>query len=169
MRFPAVVLLCVVALVGCGADGPEPRPTPSAPTATSTPTPDPEPTPTEPVTFDDEEGLVRGDTVDLPGAPAEFESFLASELAAARADSPGDCGAPEYRVTAVDPGGWAAGTFFRARCDGYAVLWAADPAWSEVWSGQTLYDCATLERHRFPTAVAGTSCFDGTAQVTYPR
>ncbi|MET0448074.1 MAG: hypothetical protein ABW004_06690 [Aeromicrobium sp.] len=156
---------------------PEPEPTKTTPSATPTPTPAVTTTATDLPTGtlidygnSDENGAtiaVAADTGKLAGSPADFKSFIASQLAAA---TPGEgcTEQPQMYVTRVDTGGWALGGYFIPQCGGYAALWAKSKgSWQEVWSGQSLVECTTLTKYGFPAAVAGGECLDGDKTVDY--
>lgn len=172
MRRVAAALTAAIALLAtsaCSDDAPSGED--GSPTASSStpeaPTPEPPPEDVEVITYGDG-GIVTSDAdVDgLNDAPADFATFLKAAL---KKDA-GDCGDPQYRVMALAPEGWATGNYFAEQCGGSAVLWTkADGTWVEAWSGQTLYPCDVLEKYRFPTEIAGETCDDGKAEVTYPR
>jgi hypothetical protein len=118
----------------------------------------------------DDEGVVlstAADAAKLTGAPADFTSFITAELASA---TPGEgcTEAPQIYVSRVDTGGWARGGYFIPQCGGYATLWAkTGGGWKDVWSGQSLVECATLEQFKIPARIAGGSCLQGDETVTY--
>lgn len=107
------------------------------------------------------------DTGRLTGAPADFKTFIAAELAKGSTDV--SCTEkPQISVDMVDTGGWARGGYFVPQCGGYAALWAkSDGSWKSVWSGQSLVDCATLTSFAFPVRVVGGQCLEGQDAVTY--
>ncbi|MET0930620.1 MAG: hypothetical protein ABWX74_13955 [Aeromicrobium sp.] len=174
------------------SDTAEPVATTDAPTTGTTTTPSAEPSTTAPsatpapaVTTtttkvptgtlidygnSDENGAtitVETDTGKLAGSPADFKTFIAGQLAAAKADE-GCTEKPQIYVTRVDTGGWALGGHFVPQCGGYTTLWAkSGGSWKDVWSGQSLVDCATLTKYRFPARVAGDECLDGDTTVDY--
>lgn len=181
-------------LAGCGGSEEAPdvtRPSAEPPAATATPapttpapsasTPEPTPTATTPtaakpmgklVDYEttDEDGAtiaVAADTSKLTGAPADFKTFIAGQLGKTSPDE-GCTEPPQIYVSRIDTGGWARGGHFIPQCGGYATLWAkSDGAWRDVWSGQSLVDCTTLERFGFPARVAGDSCLNGEDAVAY--
>lgn len=175
-----VSLCLLLVLVGCGRGGDDtdasPTPRPSAPATTATPAPSPDATqetqePADPdappIEFDGGndaggDGVVTGpgDTSALPGAPADFRTFIGQEVGRLRAEAGDRCrNDPRIRVDRVQAGGWAAGGVTTPECGGYAVLWArTGNQWSQVWSGQQLVDCGTLERFDFPVSVVGDQC-----------
>lgn len=171
----AVAILLLTA--GCGgSDEPEDAgddPTTSpAPTATTTPataptlTATPTPTQATPASTlidygDDGITVARGaDTAKLEGAPQDFKAFIAADLQRQQDTKDDVCAKkPEIHVERVDTRGWAAGGTFIPQCGGNANLWAkVAGGWREVWGGQTLPDCAVLEKFRFPATVGGTQC-----------
>nr|MCW2728376.1 hypothetical protein [Aeromicrobium sp.] len=195
-RTPALAALTttVVLLLGaCGASDDEPAasaPTPStaapssaSPTATpvaATTTPAPTPSTTAPtaaaptgklISYETEDGGVMitraSDTGKLTGAPSDFKAFIARELEDA-APEEGCTEKPQISVDRLDTGGWARGGHFIPQCGGYATLWArSGGSWQAVWSGQSLVECSTLTKHRFPARVAGKQCLEGDATVPY--
>lgn len=152
-----------------------PSPTPSAsttpaPTATtSTPT---AAAPTgKLISYQTEDGgamiTQASDTAKLEGAPGDFKAFIARELADAEPEQ-GCTEKPQISVDLLDTGGWARGGHFVPQCGGYATLWAkSQGGWQAVWSGQSLVECSTLTKHRFPARVAGKQCLDGDDAVPY--
>ena len=177
-----------------GSEGPaaDPETTSTAPAATSEPTAPTtsEPTTTEPTddataaqptkaaptgklldyeTGDDDGATITtaADTSKLTGAPADFKAFIGARLSSADAGE-GCTEAPQIYVSRVDTGGWARGGYFIPQCGGYAALWAkSGGAWTEVWSGQSLVECATLEKYKVPARVAGAQCLKGEDAVDY--
>jgi hypothetical protein len=119
---------------------------------------------------DDESGVVLTTAADasrLTGAPADFRTFVTGQLAAA---TPGEgcTEKPQLYVSRIHTGGWASGGYFIPQCGGYATLWAkSGGAWKDVWSGQSLVECSTLTKYRFPASIAGPSCLEGDATVDY--
>lgn len=187
MRRSLIALAALTLVVtGCGRGDDDtdtsPRPTASTPTASATPsasatpttpaeeTPDPD---APPVDYRDEGGALvtgSGDSGALAGAPRDFSDFVTTELARLRATGLEGCSNdPQIRVDSVAGGGWASGGVTAPECGGYAVLWArSGDRWAQVWSGQELVDCGTLQRYDFPVSVVGTQCLaqNGTA-ATY--
>ncbi|WP_157432690.1 hypothetical protein [Aeromicrobium sp. Root472D3] len=187
----ALATSTVLMLGACGSDGDAQTAAPStstdSPTATDAPTtPAPtrtsttrEPSPTEttkepavkPGTFIDyeavdEDGITIAavsDTSKLSGAPLDFKTFIAASIAKQSADGVEGCTeAPRITVTQLDTGGWARGAYSAPGCGGSAVLWAkSGGAWTQAWTGQSLVDCATLERYDFPSRLAGSTCDAG--------
>lgn len=154
-----------------------PAPTQPAPSAT-TPTPTATtPTAARPIgtlidyETTDEDGAtiaVAADTSKLTGAPADFKTFIAGELTKTPSTDEGCTEPPQIYVARVATGGWARGGYFIPQCGGYATLWAkSNGAWQDVWRGQSLVDCATLQRFAFPARVAGDTCLDGEDAVAY--
>lgn len=181
-------LTATLLIAGCSSgssdDGPvESNPTPTAaPTTSASATPSPSgsatPTPKRDIgtvvdyETEDESGIIvttAADAKNLRGSPADFTAFVAAELARSQAEVDAGCPVPpQLYVARLATGGWASGGYFVPQCGGYAALWAkADGAWKEVWSGQQLVDCATLEKHAFPAVVSGGSCLKGDATVDY--
>lgn len=157
-----------------------PATTPTSAPTTSTPaTPTPKPVTPAAGTLlnyenDNDDGIVvttAADTANLKGAPADFKTFVAAELARTSAGIDKNCPEkPQIYVSRLATGGWAAGGYFIPQCGGYAALWAKpNGAWKEVWSGQELVSCATLTKYAFPASISGTSCLDGDKAVKYPR
>lgn len=170
----ASILLLSPLLAACGSGDDDPAPTPSASstTASATPTPSvssspsstaaPTADPADPVRYDEGEGTVDApDGADrLPGAPEDFRAFLKKQIEAGAVSNGCDDGV-QVTVDVLRPDGWARGSVFEKSCGGYGVLWArVDGDWREVWSGQSLVECAVLERYRFPADVAGDQCYD---------
>lgn len=193
-RMIAVLAGTMLALSACGSsdgtsDAAEPsaetpttttaaptRATPSATTATPTPkatastTPRPMGDLLDYETADEDGAMitVAADTGKLTGAPGDFKSFIAGELTKKSSVDEGCTEPPQIYVSRIDTGGWARGGHFIPQCGGYATLWAkSGGSWKDVWSGQSLVDCETLERFAFPVRVAGDSCLDGEEAVTY--
>jgi len=109
------------------------------------------------------------DTARLTGAPADFKTFIAAELATSSTDE-GCTEAPQISVDLLDTGGWARGGHFIPQCGGYATLWAkSGGTWKDVWGGQSLVECSTLEQYAFPARVAGDQCLKGDDAVAYTR
>lgn len=157
---------------------PAPAPSPTKPSVTkTTPTPSASPTAAKPtgrlIDYEtaDESGATittAADTSKLTGAPADFKSFIASQLGKKPAIDDGCTELPQIYVSRVDTGGWARGGAFIPQCGGYATLWAkSNGGWQGVWSGQSLVDCKTLNRFKFPARVAGDSCLNGEDAVVY--
>lgn len=185
MKRPLISLAALALVVtGCGrGDDTDTLPDPSfaTPSATTSSPATPEPTtpvdeaqdPDAPPTDFREEGGVlvtgSGDASDLAGAPADFGTFVTRELARLRTTGIDGCSNdPQIRVDTVQGAGWAAGGVTAPECGGYAVLWArTGNQWSQVWSGQELVDCGTLQRYGFPVSVVGTQCLgpNGTAST----
>lgn len=149
-------------------------PAPSATTATPTAT---TPTPARPagqlIDYEtaDEDGAtitIAADTSKLTGAPADFKSFIAGELTKKSSVDEGCTEPPQIYVSRLDTGGWARGGHFIPQCGGYATLWAkSGGVWKDVWGGQSLVDCETLNRYKFPARVAGDTCLTGEDAVPY--
>lgn len=171
-------------LTACGSDQPEASdptsssPTTAEPTTPATSGPDATTTPDAPAgqlldyETDDANGVsitTAADTAKLTGAPADFKAFIASELAKAQSTTDDVCTEkPQIYVSRLDTGGWAAGGHFVPQCGGNATLWAKPGGtWQEVWSGQELTDCATLEKYEFPADVVGGTCLDGEDERPY--
>jgi hypothetical protein len=107
------------------------------------------------------------DTAKLTGAPADFKSFVAAELTRGTVEQ-GCTEKPQISVDLIDTGGWARGGHFTPECGGYATLWAkSGGTWREAWSGQSLVECSTLTKFRFPARVAGKQCLQGDDAVAY--
>ncbi|MGA8988550.1 hypothetical protein [Aeromicrobium sp.] len=171
----AITLLLMAA--GCGS-GPSDskQDTPATVSTTTAAAPAPEPTGTtttvpDVVDYGDDEVTVAqpDDTARLTGAPDDFTAFIRRELARQRASKDDVCTEePEIHVARVDPSGWAAGGTFIPQCGGNAVLWAkVAGTWKEVWAGQTLPDCATLKKYRFPAAIAQKTCTQGDEEIPF--
>lgn len=159
-----------------------PAPAQPAPSSSTTPKPKPTPSATTPAAAKpigtlidyettDEDGAtiaVAADTSKLTGAPADFKTFIAGELTRKPSTDESCTEPPQIYVARIATGGWARGGYFIPQCGGYATLWAkSNGAWQGVWSGQSLVDCATLERFAFPARVAGDTCLDGEEAVAY--
>lgn len=173
----ALAILLLTA--GCGgSDEPKGSDDPTTAPATTTPTPTvttattaaptTTPTPTQPTKAstlidygDDEITVARAaDVAKLTGAPQDFKDFIVADLQRQQDTKDEVCTKrPEIHVGKVDTRGWAAGGIFIPQCGGNAALWAkVAGGWREVWGGQTLPDCAVLEKYRFPSGVAGSEC-----------
>ena len=173
----AITLLLLTA--GCGgsddpkAQDPTTTPAPTATTTTAATTPTPSPTtttttaaPASTVIDYGDDGITvarAADAAKLTGAPQDFKAFVVADLQRQQDTKDEVCTErPEIHVAKVDTKGWAAGGVFIPQCGGNAALWAKIAGgWREVWGGQTLPDCAVLEKYRFPASVAGAEC--GTA------
>ncbi|MCW2841016.1 MAG: hypothetical protein JWR55_2499 [Aeromicrobium sp.] len=186
----------LILLAGCGSDS-DPAASPTegtgattsaaSPTGRAAPTKKPATTRSTPVVTtvpttpgpagkvidyetDDESGVVLTTAADasrLSGAPSDFRTFVTGQLAAA---TPGEgcTEKPQLYVSRIHTGGWASGGYFIPQCGGYATLWAkSGGAWTDVWSGQSLVECSTLEKYQFPVAIAGPSCLEGDETVDY--
>ena len=193
----ALATSTVLLLGACGSDGDDDRadptaspsspttsaaPTTKAPTATAkTPRPSPTATteepPAKPGTYLDyeavnEDGITiaaASDVSKLSGAPLDFKTFIAASIAKQAAQGVEGCTeAPQINVTQIDTGGWARGSYFIPGCGGSAVLWAkSGGSWQQAWTGQSLVDCATLERYDFPSRLAGSTCEAGGDSKAY--
>jgi hypothetical protein len=158
----AIAILLLTA--GCGGSD-EPKESPSGP-ATGTAATTTAPTrATDASTLIDygDDGITVADPADvdeLTGAPEDFKAFIVADLQRQQDSKDDVCTEePEIHVAKVETRGWAAGGSFIPQCGGNATLWAkAADGWQEVWGGQTLPDCAILEKYRFPASVAGTEC-----------
>lgn len=195
IRALVAVAGCFVVVTGCAgsdpdnnatSDGARPTtatrtvpatsPTPSAsPTLSATSEPTASPTP-KVVTYetDDKAGVTvtePGQKSQIADASESFSTFLDRQLERAINNRDRVCPEPpQVYVNKVAPEGWASGGYFVPQCGGYAALWAVSKgSWREVWTGQELVDCQTLERYKFPAAIAGTACMDGDESVQYPR
>ena len=176
-RTPLVAIAILSITAGCGGsdepDGTAGETTTSPTTATTStatpPTPTPAPTTTAPgstlIDYGDDQVTVASaaDVAKLTGAPADFKSFIVADLQRQQDTKDDVCTEkPEIHVSRIDTRGWAAGGSFIPQCGGNATLWAkVAGGWREVWGGQTLPDCAVLEKYRFPASVGGKEC--GTA------
>lgn len=110
---------------------------------------------------DDEISVTRAaDATKLTGAPKDFKEFIVTDLARQQSVKDDACTEkPEIHVAKIDTRGWAAGGSFIPQCGGNATLWArTGGTWKEVWAGQTLPDCKTLDKYRFPASVVGKEC-----------
>jgi len=107
------------------------------------------------------------DIVKLTGAPADFKTFIAGELAAATPEE-GCTEMPQISVDLIDTGGWARGGHFTPQCGGYATLWAkSGGTWKDVWGGQSLVECSTLTKYKIPARVGGNECLKDGDSVPY--
>ncbi len=187
----AIATSAVLLLGACGSDGDSETaapststdsptasdaPTSAAPTKTgATPTPSATATTKEPAvkpgTYIDyeavnEDGITiaaPADTAKLTGAPADFKRYLGALIEKQATQGVEGCTeAPRITVTQVDTGGWARGGYSIPGCGGSAALWAkTGGTWKQAWTGQSLVDCATLERYDFPSRLAGSTCDAG--------
>ncbi len=155
-RTPVLAITFLLLVAGCGgSDGSEGTAgTPTKSTTASTL-----------IDYGDDGVTVAkaADADKLTGAPDDFKAFIVADLQRQQDSKDEGCAEqPEIHVAKVDTRGWAAGGSFIPQCGGNAALWAkVAGGWREVWGGQTLPDCAVLEKFRFPASVAGTEC--GTA------
>jgi hypothetical protein len=122
----------------------------------------------------DEDGIriaSPSDTAKLTGAPADFKSYLGALIDKQSAQEVEGCTeAPQIYVTQIDTGGWARGSYSAPGCGGSAALWArSGGSWTQAWSGQSLVDCATLDRYAFPSRLAGDTCDTGSGSKPYTR
>ncbi len=193
----ALATSTVLLLGACGSDGDDAAAAPStstdspassaAPTtkAPSPTTKTPKPTPTattkepavKPGTYIDyeavnEDGISIAEPSDaskLTGAPADFKSYVAALIEKQATQGVEGCTeAPQINVTQIDTGGWARGGYFIPGCGGSAALWAkSGGTWKQAWTGQSLVDCATLERYDFPSRLAGSTCDAGGDSKAY--
>ena len=186
-RAPLLATAMLVLTAGCGGGSDDPDGAGGDPTTTAPPTPTtattstatPSPAPTKStsastlIDYGDDEVTVAtaGDIAKLTGAPEDFKAFIVADLQRQQDSESGVCvQAPEIHVARIDTRGWAAGTNFIPKCGGDAALWAKIAGgWRQVWGGQTLPDCAVLEKYQFPASIAGTQCgtTDGKAR-RYP-
>lgn len=190
----AAASLSVLALGACGSDTSDPAVATSSEAPPAAPSTTPAATPTKPspsatttaapttaapagdlVEYENADGdgiylATAADTKNLKGAPAAFKTFIAAELAS-NAGGDEECPEPaQIYVSRVDTGGWARGGYSIPQCGGYGALWAeSQGAWQEVWSGQSLVECATLDRYTFPSRIAGDQCLKGSDAVPYKR
>lgn len=155
---------------------PSPSAAPSSPAATVPAATKPAPAAGRLIDYEatDEDGIVitsAADTSRLTGSSAAFKRFIARQLSSSASSGDEGCTEPpQIYVSRVDTGGWARGGYFVPQCGGYAALWAvADGAWTEVWGGQSLVDCATLNRYAIPSRVAGDTCDTGGDAGPYSR
>ena len=148
-----VAVAFLVLAAGCsgsdGSDGTGDKPTKSATASTL-------------IDYGDDGVTVAkaADVDKLTGAPDDFKMFIVADLQRQQDSKDEGCSErPEIHVAKVDTRGWAAGGSFIPQCGGNATLWAkVAGGWREVWGGQTLPDCAVLEKFRFPASIGGTEC-----------
>lgn len=105
----------------------------------------------------------RADARNLIGAPAAFRAFVADTAERIHERSTCTDGAVGVTVETLRTDGYAVGGV--NDCGGYAALWAVvDGHWQEIAGTQDSWDCDVLERHRVPSEVVGTSCYDDVGQ-----
>src|SRR3954447_9036194 len=113
----------------------------------------------------------------LPGAPAEFRTFVKGQLHALW-DDLGHTQAcktsPLITVYAVRTDGFAMGavnTVPRHGCEtggGYEAIWAVRKGtWKEVIGTQEVIDCARLKRFDIPSEIGVHECYQGDQVVPY--
>src|SRR3954447_20732166 len=113
----------------------------------------------------------------IPGAPAEFRTFVKGQLHALW-DDLGHTQAcktsPLITVHAVRTDGFAMGavnTVPRHGCEtggGYEAIWAVRKgAWKEVIGTQEIIACARLERFDIPSEIGVHACYRGNEVVPY--
>jgi hypothetical protein len=113
----------------------------------------------------------------IPGAPAEFRTFVKGQLHALWDDlghTQACKSSPLVTVETVRTDGFAMGavnTRPRRHCatgGGYVAIWAVRRgAWKEVIGTQDVIDCATLERFDIPSEIGVHECYKGIKVVPY--
>lgn len=138
------------------------EPTDSAESPTSTPTSTPEQPRLIDYSGDGSKGVKVQEAADvekLDGAPDAFKQFIARTAERVSEEATCDGAGLGVTVETLRTDGFAAGVV--NDCDGYIALWAlVDGKWKEVQSTLDLWNCRVLERYSFPSAVAGTGCYD---------
>lgn len=134
----------------------------SAESPTSTPTSTPEQPQLIDYSGDGSKGVKVQEAADvekLDGAPDAFKQFIARTAERVSEEATCDGAGLGVTVETLRTDGFAAGVV--NDCDGYIALWAlVDGKWKEVQSTLDLWNCRVLERYSFPSAVAGTGCYD---------
>ena len=105
----------------------------------------------------------RADAKHLRGAPKAFKRFIGGK--AQRLADQSTCSDAYVGVTVerLRMDGFAVGGV--NDCGGYAALWAVVHGhWKEIQGTQEIWSCGILKRHRFPSSVAGNTCYDYQAQ-----
>ena len=105
----------------------------------------------------------RADAQHLRGAPRSFKRFIGRKAQRIADHSTCTGGYVGVTVERVRTDGYAAGGV--NDCGGYAALWAkVDGRWKEIAGTQEIWGCGILERHKVPSSIAGSSCYDYQAQ-----
>ena len=173
-RLPAAALLAAALLLSsaCGAskDG---DPGAATPSAEATPSSSPSPAAAELITYDQKPAGVTiakvADVSKLEGAPDDFKQFIAGLIDGLKTPPDEDCQFT-VGVEKIDTSGFAFGS--QHSCGGAVYIWAKpDGVWQEIWAGQELPDCDTMEKYSVPTSIVGDKCLDAKKQghVDYPR
>lgn len=110
-----------------------------------------------------------GDVSKLEGAPDDFKQFIAGLIDGLKTPPDEDCQFT-VGVERIDTSGYAFGS--QHSCGGAVYMWSKqDGVWQEIWSGQELADCDTMEKYSVPTSIVGDKCLDNKKldDVPYPR
>jgi hypothetical protein len=105
----------------------------------------------------------------LKGAPDDFKQFIAGLIDGLKTPPDEDCQFT-VGVEKIDTSGFASGN--QHSCGGAVYIWAKrDGVWQEIWGGQELPDCDTMEKYSVPTTIVGDKCLDAKkhGHVDYPR
>ena len=109
------------------------------------------------------------DVSKLEGAPDDFKQFIAGLIDGLETAPDEDCQFT-VGVEKIDTSGFAFGS--QHSCGGAVYIWSKqDGVWQEIWGGQELPDCDTMEKYSVPTSIVGDKCLDAKKQghVPYPR
>ncbi len=109
------------------------------------------------------------DVSKLEGAPDDFKQFIAGLFDGLMRSPDEDCQLT-VGVEKIDTSGFAFGS--QHSCGGAVYIWAKpNGVWQEIWGGQELPDCDTMEKYSVPTSIVGDQCLDAKKQghVPYPR
>ena len=173
-RLPAAALLAAALLLcsACGASKDDDQGA-ATPSAEATPSSSPSPAAAELVTYDQKPAGVTiakvADVSKLEGAPDDFKQFIAGLIDGLKTPPDEDCQFT-VGVEKIDTSGFAFGS--QHSCGGAVYIWSKqDGVWQEIWAGQELPDCDTMEKYSVPTSIVGDKCLDAKkhGHVPYPR
>jgi hypothetical protein len=175
IRLPAAAMLAAALLLSsaCGASEPADEGA-AAPSEEATSSSSPSPAEAELIRYDQEEpsgvSIAKAAEVSkLEGAPDDFKQFIAGLIDGLETSPDEDCQLT-VGVEKIDTSGFAFGS--QHSCGGAVYIWSKqDGVWQEIWGGQELPDCDTMEQYSVPTSIVGDKCLDAKKQghVPYPR
>jgi hypothetical protein len=161
----AALLLCSA----CGASKSDDEGA-ATPSGDATASSSPSPAEAELITYDQDVSIAKAAEVSkLKGAPDDFKQFIAGLIDGLKTP-PGDDCQFTVGVEKIDTSGFAFGS--QHSCGGAVYIWSKqNGVWQEIWGGQELPDCETMEKYSVPTSIVGDKCLDDEKQghVPYPR